>query len=234
MSVKTRQKKVRGRKGRARAYADHKTHPIKAVEDRRALLGVLKSAYDVALTPSAKFIADRNYMVVMLGMYSALRAEDLLQMTVDRIDFRKGVIRLYEAKTRKLREIWVSQDCVNELSAYCSRNGFSGYDHIFPSRQSVSRLFKEGITTKTDEPCVTKRRMEEVVKEACAKARIKYRVGLHGLRKTFGYLMKEQLGMDTEAIRDQYGHANTTVTEVYIEWTSEDSENVKPKFLKLQ
>ncbi len=231
--VKTRQKKITGDKGRKKAFQDHATHPIKEEAQRKALLKYLKASYDSADTLQRRAIADRNWMIVMLGMYSALRAEDLLQLTMDQIDFVQREITIYEAKTRKKRTIWVADDCIKELKAYCIRNGVSDGDHLFPSRQSRSRKFKEGVTTSTDEPCVTKRRMEEVISKACRAVGIRKRVGLHGLRKTFGYCLKTQLGMDTESIRLQYGHSNGTVTERYIDWTAEDSDSRKPKFLRL-
>lgn len=230
---RTKQRKITGTKGRKRSFKDHSTHPIKDASERKALLDFLKAPYDSATTAKAKLIADRNWMVVMLGMYSALRAEDLLQMRVDQIDFKEGEVSVYEAKTRKYRKIWVADDCLKELKAYCIRNGFQGDDHIFPSRQSRSRIFKEGITTQTDEPCVTKRRMEEVIEKARRAVGIRKRVGLHGLRKTFGYCLKTQLGLDIEDIRHQYGHSNSSVTERYIDWTKEDSQTRKPKFLKM-
>ncbi len=230
---RTRQKKITGDKGRKRSFQDHMTHPIKDKEQRRALLKYLKTKYDSADSSKSRAIADRNWMIVMLGMYSALRAEDLLQLKNSDIDWDERKIVVYEAKTRKERKIWVADDCMKELKAYCIRNGIGLEDHLFPSRQSRSRKFKEGITTPTDEPCVTKRRMEEVIEEARKAAGIRKRVGLHGLRKTFGYCLRVDMKIPLETIQAIYGHSNAGVTSRYIDWTHEDDEKRLPKFLKM-
>ena len=61
------------------------TEPIKDPKDIELLLDYAWHKKELAETPFAKFIAHRNYIMLILGMNTALRAEDLLQLKVKNI-----------------------------------------------------------------------------------------------------------------------------------------------------
>jgi integrase len=233
MALRTRQKKEIGSKGRVKGYRDFATHPIKDKKQRVRLLKYLQSQRDCALTDCEKRIADRNWMIVYLAMSSAYRAEDITQLRVSQCDLQDGVLEINEAKTRKLRYVSLSTDCVDELSKYITRNSLTCDDYLFPSRQSISRSRGAKVSTKCDVPCVTVRRMDQIVNAATKRVGITQKVVMHGLRKTFGYILKTEQGLDTEDIRKIYGHSSTDVTERYIDWRITDQAIKKAKGIKL-
>lgn len=69
---------------------------------------------------------------------------------------------------------------------------------------------------------VTRQNIDRVIAKATQYAGIKFKVGMHGLRKTFGYCCIVLWGYSPEDVRVFLNHSSVATTEHYIEWSMND------------
>jgi len=203
------------RRIKARQASQKYTNPIKDKKDINNLLKNLKSKYEHARSPQKKYQADRNWMLVLVALNTAFRAEDLIQLRVE--DLEKGYIHIKESKTGKVQNFPMNKQFKKEVLDYIERNGLTSSDYMFLGQQK-----KQG-----GEPyCnpITKQQARNFINKACKEVGIKKRVGLHGLRKTFGYQYIAR-GGNPETLRKMFNHSDVSVTERYIMWNTTDAEN---------
>ncbi len=184
------------------------THPIKDDAQRILFVNWFKERYQKAPSESKRKIYYRDYMIVMAGIYTAFRAEDLLQLTVANVS--GGWVDIKENKTGKVQSFPLSDGFRAAVDAYVAELGLSERDYLFQSSRPGAI------------PAITRQRMERVIREACRSVGIGFAVGMHGLRKTFGYCCVAKWGYTTEDVRIFLNHRSAATTEHYIEWTSED------------
>ena len=77
------------------------TEPIREEKDILNLLNHMLKKYEKAKTDVKKYQAYRNYMIIYIGLNTAFRAEDLLQLRVK--DINNGYVHIQENKTRKVQ-----------------------------------------------------------------------------------------------------------------------------------
>lgn len=184
------------------------THPIKDQERRILFKNWFKNRFEKENNPKKKAIFYRDYMIVMTGLYTAFRAEDLLQLTLK--DVSGEWIDVKENKTGKVASFPLSDDYRHALQEYASYLKLGPKDYLFNSS-------RPGCIA-----AVTRQRMDRVVKKACDEVGIGFTVGMHGLRKTFGYCCVSQWGFSTEDVRIFLNHSSAATTEHYIEWSRDD------------
>ena len=120
---------------RIKYFAGQKeTQPIKDVKQLQALLYYLLSKVDKAKSDVKKYQADRNYMLVLVGLNTAFRAEDLLQLRV--IDLN-GYVSIKENKTGKMQNFKMNKEFQNEVDAYVKRWNLSKYDYMFLGQKKI-------------------------------------------------------------------------------------------------
>jgi integrase len=118
----------------------------------------------------AKKQSDRDFMMLMLGLYTGLRITDILSLKVRDV---KGKNKIYikEKKTKKTRQFTINKDLRSYLKEYC--RGKEGYEYLIQSRQGINRP-------------ISRQRAYQIVKEIGETFNLDD-IACHSLRKSFGY-----------------------------------------------
>jgi integrase len=190
-----------------------RTHPIKDPQLRQDFIAWFYLRAKKAKTELKKDQAKRDLMIILTAMNTAFRAEDLLQLRVKDID--KGFMSVKENKTGKIQCFPINRDLWAKLMDYVKENGLSGDEYIFNPQQ----LHSKGLPY-TDP--VTRQRINQIINKAVHDVGIPYSVGLHGLRKTFGYAFVKESGGNPLTLMKMYNHSNMSVTQRYVEWDIDD------------
>lgn len=189
---------------------NEKTLPIKDVRQQNNLQYYWLNKRDTTKCKSKRFIYDRNYLMIFLGLNTAFRCEDLIQLRPHDLD--GGYVRIKESKTKKTQNFRMNTQVYQEIKDYCERNNIAPYDYIFKSRQ------KNGIIR-----AITRQQALRIMKEAGNAIGIKYKFGIHSLRKTFGYNYISK-GGNVMTLMKMYNHSSPATTLLYVMWTTDDVE----------
>ena len=192
-----------------------KTHPIKDAGQRARFIRYFDERVKEATNPTARFIAERNRMIVLTGLYTGLRAEDLLQLKVKQVITGELLFEV-ENKTGKEQHYQLPAKYFSEVVQYARRNFLNEDDYMFRSRNHKAQDKKDMIVA------VTRQNIDRVMAKATQYAGIKHKVGMHGLRKTFGYCCITLWGYSPEDVRIFLNHSSVATTEHYIEWSMSD------------
>lgn len=139
----------------------------------------------------------RDLLFFVLGTNSGLRISDILGLDVGDVR-NKDFIELEEQKTGKRKK--------------------------FPINSKLQKLINNYIENRSDdEPLFMtkfKNRLERcnaylIIKSACKEAGIKYNVGTHTLRKTFGYHHYQKF-KDVVILQKIFNHSSPSITLRYI------------------
>ena len=199
---------------RIKYFAGQKeTQPIKDVKQLQSLLYYLLSKVDKAKSDVKKYQADRNYMLVLVGLNTAFRAEDLLQLRV--IDLN-GYVSIKENKTGKMQNFKMNKEFQNEVDAYVKRWNLSKYDYMFLGQKKIVNGQKYNLP-------INRQQGHRIVSRAGDEIGIKFVFGLHSLRKTFGYQYINR-GGNVLTLMKMYNHDSPDVTLRYVCWGKEDAE----------
>lgn len=203
----------KGRQRKIKAVANkHLTHPIKKEAKIKALLKYFIRARETARTPIKKEQADRNLMMVLTALNTAFRCEDLLQLRVK--DVSGGYIEIKENKTGKSQHFPLNDSFRKDVDSYVRRHGLGDMDYMFRGQK----------TMQDGEPYyfpINQSTAHKIVSDACKAVGIKETVGIHGLRKTFGYQYMTH-GGNPLTLMKMYNHTDYSTTARYVEWDSED------------
>lgn len=196
----------------------HETRPIKDKKQLDELFYYLLNEYEKAKSPIKKYQADRNYMLVLVGMNTAFRAEDLLQLRV--CDVEKGYISIKENKTGKMQNFKMNKKFYQEVLDYIKRNELSRYDYMFMGQKKI-------VGGKKYIYPINRQQGHRIVSNAGKAIGIPFVFGLHSLRKTFGYqFMKSNDGAGASllTLMKMYNHDSPDVTLRYVCWGKDDAE----------
>lgn len=159
--------------------------PIRDYEKLEALKRVLKAKNE------------RDYVLLMMGLYTALRISDILRIRVE--DIKKNYITIREKKTSKLRRIYLNHDLKQALNSYIHDK--EPYEFLIRSREGINKP-------------ISRARAYDILKEAAEEVGIDS-VGTHSLRKTFGYWAYKDT-KDVAALQKLFNHSNPEETLRYI------------------
>jgi integrase len=152
---------------------------------------------------SDKYQWDRNYMLIDLGINTALRISDLHLLKVSE-QLVKGYVDVREQKTNRSKPFELNPRIAKELDAYIKRNNLIMGEFLFQSREGYNM------------PISTHQALN-IVKETADAIGIVKKVGTHSLRKTFGKLYYEKT-KDLVGLHRMIhsGKGDPTVTLIYI------------------
>ena len=178
------------------------TQPIRNPKDVQKLLTYLKQQGN-----------HRNYVLATLGIYTALRISDILNLTTNDVyDFKTKKVRksitLVEQKSKKSKTIALNKKVIAALASY------------FPEASPNSPLI---INPKTNQP-ISRTQAHRIISTAAKEAKIPHSVSCHSLRKTFGY-HAWQNGISPAIIMDIYNHSSMKITKRYL-GVSQDDKNM--------
>ena len=158
----------------------------------------------------------RDYMLFVMGINTALRVGDLLDLNVsDVIDDDGNVvdfIGLTENKTGKFKRLKINESAKEAIAFFV--------DEQNPDRSEP--LFRSPRTGKA----ISRVQVWRLLEKWASEVGIKDAIGAHSLRKTWGYQARQQ-GISLKLIQKKLGHATPDVTCRYIGITADEIEEVE-------
>lgn len=194
---------------------NQKTLPIKDVRQQNNMLYYWLNKRDTAQSKNKKYLADRNYMFLFVSLNTAFRCEDVLQLRP--MDLDGGYVRIKENKTGKTQNFRLNPRVYSEIQDYVERNEIANYDYMFQSQR------KDGVIQ-----CITRQQALNIVHETGKAIGIKYKFGVHSLRKTFGYNYIKK-GGNLLNLMKMYNHSSPATTLLYVMWSNDDIEQEREK-----
>jgi len=141
------------------------TQPIRNPKDVKKFLNYFKNQNQ-----------PRNYVLAVLGVYTALRISDILNLSCNDVyNFKKGTVNesitIVEKKSKKSKTIALNKKAIAALKAY------------FPKAEQGKPLI---INPRTNKP-LSRIQAYRIIRAAAEAVGIDFNVSCHSLRKTFGY-----------------------------------------------
>lgn len=174
------------------------------------------------LTAFRRFYLDkepnlRNYTLICLGLNSALRISDLLQLRwKDVYDFKHGYFKRHiiinEKKTGKETRIALNDSVKKDLTLY-----MSGLDEITEDDYIIT-----GKNTGTH---LSRSQAFRIVTHAAQSLDMENGISCHSLRKTFGY-HAWKYGTPPAVLMDIYNHSSYEITKKYLGIKQDDKDRV--------
>lgn len=163
----------------------------------------------------------RNYALICLGMNSALRISDLLELKwKDVYDFNTEHflthIQIQEGKTKKQTRIALNQNAIQALQTYKKSPVPSEPDNfLFPGKKNDTHLCRS--------------QAFRIIKKAGQQLHFETDISCHSLRKTFGYHAWKS-GIPPAVLMEIYNHSSYQITKRYLGINQDDKDGV---FLKI-
>ena len=159
----------------------------------------------------------RNYVLICLGVNSALRISDLLELKWKDVynfkdeNFKKHLIT-YEKKTGKETWIAINENARNGLQEYMKfLKKISGEDYIFKGKNNGGHLSRS--------------QAFRIIKHAAGERNLENGISCHSMRKTFGYYAWK-CGTPPAVLMDIYNHSSYEITKRYLGIKQDDKDSV--------
>jgi integrase len=154
----------------------------------------------------------RNYVLIVLGVHTALRISDLLRLRWEDVyDFDENRVRtsidLIEKKTRKAKTVALNQAIIGALTLFA------------PSAKPGHCLIENPRTGKA----ISRIQAYRLIRAAAETLKLSIRVSCHSLRKTLGYHAWKK-GVSPAVIMEIYNHSSLAVTRRYLGVTQDDKD----------
>ena len=191
---------------RPKNQTEHKVVYLTKVEINRLFKAVENN--------SSSTLAIRDKALFTIAIATGLRASAIVNMNIDDIDFKNGIIKVIE-KRQKIREIPIGENTINSIREWIEvRNQeFAGVD--------TNALF---ISLKNNR--LSDDAANHALKTYCAEAGIQKKITMHKLRASCACLLAKNQ-VPVKAIAKQLGHNNITTSMRYIDVFNEDMEKAK-------
>ena len=176
--------------------------PIKGAKDINAMKVYLKSK------------SLRDWALFVLGINSALRISDLLNLNVLDVVDENGVIRdrilVHEIKTSKAKNFPFNDNVKSALTEYLAT--------IKPSQTAL-------FSSRKGDKAITRVQAHRILSEAAEKCGIKEAISCHSLRKSFSNALYEN-GVDITRIQALLNHSSPKETLRYIGITQAENDEI--------
>ena len=160
----------------------------------------------------------RNLLLFVVGINTALRISDLLQLKVNHFLDEKGRIKsrfwIKEQKRGKRHEITINQSIREALTEYLK-------EFPYIAKKGENLLF---FNPKTNQP-IKRGQAWKVITDICADVGLQGIYGTHSLRKTWGFHARMQ-GVDLALIMHKLNHESIAYTKRYLGITDEELQAV--------
>jgi len=166
----------------------------------------------------------RDLLLFVIGINSALRISDILQLQVRHFLDEKNKIRkrfwIKEKKRNKRHEVVINTSMREALFEFLSaypqiKNDKSNYVFFNPKKDNFSNPIKRGQAWK-------------VITSICKQVGLSGNFGTHSLRKTWGYHARMS-GVDLALIMHKLNHESIAYTKRYIGITDDELQAVAHK-----
>lgn len=158
----------------------------------------------------------RDYLLFMVGISSALRISDILNLKVKHVWNGKkplDFIEVNEKKTGKYKRFPITPNLSKAVKDYM--NDYPEKipeDFLFTSRKGINQP-------------ISRQYAASMLNEACDMVGIKESFGTHGMRKTWGY-WAFQKGISLDYICIALNHSSVAETKRYLGILQEDLDNL--------
>ncbi|RYZ91473.1 MAG: integrase [Proteobacteria bacterium] len=169
-----------------------KVQPIRRLDDIKAIKKLLSSQ-------------PRNLALFTLGINSALRAIDLLQIRYEQVSTLKvgDSFEIKEKKTGRYRRVMLNKTSHKAINDWIQSQGsWQQEDWLFPSRKGYGRILVPTLTA--------------MVKSWCREINLSENYGSHTLRKTFGYQQRVTFSLGTAELMWIFNHSSERQTLDYL------------------
>lgn len=195
------------------------TLPIKDKKLLKRVMDFLVREKEHAKSDIKRKQAYRNYMLFLIGLNTAFRAEDLLQLRVK--DVEKGYVSIKENKTGKMQNFRMNKQLHDEIMEYINTYELKSNDYLFMGQKK--RDTYKGNTRDVIYPITRQNCQETIFPKVIKACGIDFKFGLHSLRKTFGYMYIAN-GGNVITLMKMYNHDSPDVTLLYVMWNTTDIE----------
>jgi integrase len=158
----------------------------------------------------------RNLLLFVLGINSALRVSDLLNLRVRDVVDENGKTREFlevrEKKTGKTKQFELSKNALKALRLYLAAVNPKPAHYLFRSREGRNRP-------------LSRQQVHKILSDSAETVGIRERVGTHSLRKTFGY-HAHQAGVSISLLQWLLNHSSQATTMRYLGLTQDDANQV--------
>lgn len=157
-----------------------------------------------------KAIDNLKHKAILMASYSSgLRLSETLNLTLSDLDSKRMMIHVRSGKGKKDRYVMLSQVFLDICREY--------YKRYKPNKY----LFEGQVKEKYSE-----RSVQQIVRNASTKAKIRKRVTYHTLRHCFATHLLES-GTNLRTIQELLGHSSIKTTEIYTHVTTTDAIRVR-------
>lgn len=184
------------------------TQPIRTIDEIEKLKGYFLDKGE-----------PRNYVLVTMGINTALRISDLLELKWENVwsfarDCFREHIAITEHKTGKRQIVYLNAACIESLQ-YLKielQNHIEPEQYIFQSRIGGNQH-------------IGRNRAYTLIKNAWHELGYEGNISCHSLRKTFGYHAWHQ-GISPAVIMSIYNHSSMEITKRYLSIEQDDKDEV--------
>lgn len=160
----------------------------------------------------------RNYALIVLGVYTALRISDLLSLKWENVydcEAKRFHSHIYikEKKTGKTKSVAINPQAIQALKLYYSSlNSADTGGFLFASNRKSGKA-------------ISRIQAWRIVRKAAQAVGLSGVIGCHSLRKTFGYHAWKS-GVHAAVIMDIYNHSSFAITKRYLGVSQDERDYV--------
>ncbi len=184
------------------------TQPLKDIKDIKAMKDYFRNVQHNL----------RNYALFCVGINTALRIGDLLELKWEDVyDFKnkryRKHITIREQKTGKINSVALNQSIKDALEIYRKSltEDVSASQYIFTGRKRGSHLSRS--------------QAYRIIKDASKAVDIEGNISCHSMRKTFGYHAWLS-GQDPSTLMALFNHSSFNITKRYLGIDQDEKDNV--------
>ena len=180
--------------------------PIRNKKDIKAISNYYKKRGDF-----------RNYLLIVVGLHTALRISDILRLTwedVYNFDTKtfKERITIIEKKTKKTKTIALNKKILKALELYFKKYKSKHKEPIFLSKRGTGKA-------------ISRIQAYRIIRHASEKVKLKVRASCHSLRKTFGYHAWKN-NESLAVIMAVFNHSSIAITRRYLGICQDDQDKL--------
>ena len=172
---------------------------------------------------------------------TGLRVSEAASLKKETVNLERGEFTV-RGKGSKLRLVFLSPDATDALKKYLSKRKDAGQalfvGHSTIGEKNPDKIEKEiksqGFKLKkggkeNEQPGLTVRQIQRIIKKYCRKAGIVKKVTPHTLRHSFATDLLQN-GADIRSVQSLLGHASITTTQIYTHITNQGLRDIHKKF----
>ena len=149
----------------------------------------------------------RAYAIVMLGLFTGLRASDVVSIEFSQIDWNQRTINIIQQKTGKILKVYFPVNVGNALFKYIK--------HARPTSNSPYVFLIHRMPYNKPHPSLCNRALRSILQDSK-----NYNKTFHSVRKTFATGLLNQ-NNKVETISDALGHRSDSTVYTYLNLDSE-------------